>query len=206
MPRSCFKAPFRQRAINSALLVASIAALVALCSAPSANAADSAPDWLRTLVKEPLPAYSKDPIAVELLDELQTTVQDNGEIDTRHRIAYKLLRPEAKDEYGYVGVPFDSQTKIISFKAWTITPNGRELALTEKDSVETSTSTYEVFSDAKVKVLKVSAADPGSIVGYEYIQKKRPFVFEDDWAFQDKIPVRHARLILQLPAGWEYSA
>ncbi len=141
-----------------------------------------------------------------LLDELQTTVQDNGEIDTRRRIAYKLLRPEAKDKYGYVGVPFDSQTKIISFKAWTITPTGRELALSEKDAIETSASTYEVFSDNKLKLLKVSQADPGSIVGYEYVQKKRPFVFEDDWSFQDKIPVRHARLILQLPAGWEYSS
>jgi transglutaminase-like putative cysteine protease len=196
----------RRRTISGALLIVCIAAFGFFCLASRADAADSAPDWLRTLAREKLPSYSKDPIAVELLDELQTTVQENGEIDTRHRIAYKILRPEAKDEYGYVGVQFDSQTKIISFKAWTITPSGRELALNEKDSVETSSSTYEVFSDAKVKVLKVSDADPGSIVGYEYIQKKRPFVFEDDWAFQDKIPVRHARLILQLPAGWEYSA
>jgi transglutaminase-like putative cysteine protease len=206
MPRSYFKAPFRQRAINSGLLIASIAALVVFCAPPRVNAADSAPDWLRALAKEPLPTYSKDPIAVELLDELQTTVQDNGEIDTRHRIAYRLLRPEAKDEYGYVGVPFDSQTKIISFKAWTITPTGHEFALNEKDALETSASTYEVFSDEKVKILKVSDAEPGSVVGYEYVQKKRPFVFEDDWAFQSKIPVRHARLSLQLPTGWEYSA
>ena len=194
MLRYCSRVLPRRRTIRGALLIACVAAFGLFCFVSRADAADSAPDWLRALAQEKLPVYSKDPIAVELLDELQTTVQDNGEIDTRHRIAYKLLRPEAKDEYGYVGVPFDSQTKIISFKAWTITPNGRELALTEKDSVETSTSTYEVFSDAKVKVLKVSAADPGSIVGYEYIQKKRPFVFEDDWAFQDKIPVRHARL------------
>jgi len=206
MLRSCFKTLFQRRVTSAGLLAASIAAVALLCTAPRANAADSAPDWLRALAKESLPTYTKDPIAVELLDELQTTVQENGEIDTRHRIAYKLLRPEARDEYGYVGVPFDSQTKIISFKAWTITPTGHEYAVSEKDGVEESTSTFEVFSDDKVKVLKVSDAEPGSVVGYEFVQKKRPFVFEDHWAFQYKIPVRHARLILQLPSGWEYSA
>jgi transglutaminase-like putative cysteine protease len=206
MHRYCYRVPFQQKTTSVAFLIVCSAVVVLLSFAPGANAADSAPDWLRALAQEKLPAYGKDPIAVELLDELQTTVQDNGEINTRHRVAYKLLRPEARDNYGYVGVPFDSQTKIISFKAWTITPTGHELALSEKDSVETSTSTYEVFSDDKVKVLKVSDAEPGSIVGYEYVQKKRPFVFEDDWAFQDKIPVRHARLILQIPSGWEYSA
>ena len=206
MLRYCSRVLFQQRAISAAFLTACTAAIVLLCHPPRANAADSAPDWLRALAQEKLPTYAKDPIAVELLDELQTTVQDNGEIDTRHRIAYKLLRPEATDAYGYVGVPFDNQTKIISFKAWTITPTGHELAVNEKDSMETSTSTYEVFSDIKAKVLKVSDAEPGSVVGYEYVQKKRPFIFEDDWMFQDRIPVRHARLILQVPAGWEYSA
>jgi hypothetical protein len=37
------------------------------------------------------------------------------------------------------------------------------------------------------------------------VQKHRPFIFEDDWSFQDVVPVRQARLILQLPTGWEYS-
>src|SRR5271156_1534431 len=135
--------------IRRIALLVSVAVAASFWTAPRV-AADSAPDWLRALAQEKPPAYPSDTIAVELLDELQTTVQDNGEIDTRHRIAYKLLRPEAKDEYGYVEVPFDSQTKVISFRAWTITPTGHELALSEKDSMETSTSTYEVFSDYKV--------------------------------------------------------
>jgi hypothetical protein len=133
-------------------------------------------------------------------------VLDNGEIDTRHRVAYKLLRPEARDQYGGAAVPFDNETKVISFNAWTITADGHEYALKDKDALETSLSTYEVFSDDKAKFLKFSGADPGNVVGYEYTQKQRPFVFEDDWGFQDKIPLRHGRLILQIPTGWEYSA
>ena len=64
-------------------------------------------------------------------------------------------------------------------------------------------STFEVFSDDKRKLLKFQEAIPGSVVGYEYVQKQRPFLFEDDWFFQDTIPVKQARFILQLPSGRE---
>ena len=67
-------------------------------------------------------------------------------------------------------------------------------------------STFEVLQRRKRKLLKFQEAIPGSVVGYEYVQKQRPFLFEDDWFFQDTIPVKQARFILQLPSGWEYSA
>lgn len=175
-------------------------------AAPRAVALDSAPDWLRAAAHEKLPDYPDNPIAVQLLDEYQTTVLENGEIDTRHRVAYKLLRPEARDEYGMAGVPFDNETKIVSFNAWTISADGHEYALKDKDAFEVSTSTYEIYSDDKAKLQKFTDANPGNVVGYEYVQKQRPFVFEDDWSFQTKIPLRHGRLILQLPTGWEYTA
>ncbi|MGA8011471.1 MAG: DUF3857 and transglutaminase domain-containing protein [Candidatus Acidiferrales bacterium] len=202
--KSCSKAVSTDE-IYRIVLLAVCAALALLCSPPPA-VADSAPDWLRALALEKLPEYPGDTIAVNLLDELQTTVLDNGEIVTRRRIAYKLLRPQAKDEYGYAGVRFDNETKVTSFNAWTITKDGHEFALKDKDSFERSTTTYEVFSDDKEKIQRFSEANPGSIVGYEYVQRKRPFIFEDDWWFQDKVPLRHGRLILQLPAGWEFTA
>lgn len=169
-------------------------------------AADSAPDWLRAAAREKLPDYPPETVAVILVDELQTTVQDSGETNTRHRVAYRFLRPEAKDQYGYVSVPFDNETKITSFNAWTITADGHEFAVKDKDSVERSTSTYEVFTDDKEKIQRFAEANPGSVVGYEYVQRQRPFIFEDDWSFQDRIPLRHGRLVLQLPAGWEFAA
>jgi Domain of Unknown Function with PDB structure (DUF3857)/Transglutaminase-like superfamily len=191
---------FRKIALSALLGILALS-----CAATRAAAGDSAPDWLRALAHEKLPDYPDNPIAVQLLDEYQTTVLDNGEIDTRHRIAYKLLRPEAKDEYGFAGVPFDNETKIFSFNAWTITADGHEYALKDKDALEISTSTYEVYSDEKAKLQKFTDASPGNVVGYEYVQKQRPFVFEDDWGFQDKIPLRHGRLILQIPTGWDYT-
>ncbi|MGH9726345.1 MAG: transglutaminase-like domain-containing protein, partial [Candidatus Acidiferrales bacterium] len=46
----------------------------------------------------------------------------------------------------------------------------------------------------------------GSIVGYEVIQKERPFLLEDEWYFQTTIPEHRSRLTLQLPPGWQISA
>ena len=103
---------------------------------PAAAAGDSAPDWLRAAAQQKLPEYDKDTTAVILLDETQVTVRDNGEIETRHRAAIRLLRPEARRDYSGVGVDFDKDTKISSLKAWTITSAGREMAVGEKEAVE----------------------------------------------------------------------
>src|ERR1700722_18995127 len=82
--------------------------------------ADSAPDWLRAAAQEKLPDYDKDTNAVILLDETQTTVRDNGEIDTLHPGAIRLLRQEARRYYGSIAVNFDKDTKVSYLKAWTI--------------------------------------------------------------------------------------
>src|SRR3984885_1677943 len=192
-------------AVAALTTLAAVALAAALsCFSPRVFA-DTAPDWLRAAAHQTLPEYPKDTIAVVLLDEEQTTVKDNGDIETRHRRAYKLLRPEARDKYAYAFVQFNNDTKLSFFKAWTITANGQEMELREKDAVEFSLSSFEVFSDLRGKGIKFSAADPGNIVGYEYVQKHRPFAFEDDWQFQSEIPTRRTRFSLQLPVGWEFS-
>ncbi|HVB87968.1 MAG TPA: DUF3857 domain-containing protein [Candidatus Dormibacteraeota bacterium] len=173
---------------------------------PRPVAAASAPDWLRAAAQEKLPDYPKDAKAVILLDETTITVQDNGEIDTRHRMAIRLLRPEARNDYRGVSVDFDKDTKIISMQAWTIEPDGREIAVGEKDAIEHGYLSDLEYKGVKVKTLQFPDAYPGRIVGFEYVQRDRPYVFEDDWPFQDTSPVRTARLILEIPQGWEFTS
>ena len=203
--KHCFKTAWLAGITSRAAFASAALAFVFGVSAISARA-DSAPDWMRAAAQEKIPTYADEPIAVTLLDETQTTVQPNGDVQTRRRVVEKILRPKGQDEYGYAEVHFDNETKILSFKGWTITADGHEYALNEKDSLETSMSTFEVFSDDREKLMKFSAADPGSVVGYEFVQKARPFVYEDRWVFQQPVPVHRARLTLQLPAGWEYTA
>jgi len=89
-------------------------------------------------------------------------------------------------------------------KAWSISAQGVEYEVKQKDAVERGMSGNDLYSDARCLHLVIPGADVGSIVGYEYEQKKRPFILEDAWAFQQFFPVRHSRTVLQLPSGWEH--
>jgi transglutaminase-like putative cysteine protease len=205
MLRSFFKL-LNQRRITSALaLPLGAIAGVMLLSKPSRVQADSAPEWLRAAAQDSLPKYPDDTVAVTLLSEQQTTVKDNGDIETRYRCANKFLRPEARERFGNIVVRFDNETKLSFLKAWTITSTGQQIELKEKDAVESGMTSYDLYSDTRVKVLKFPEANPGNVVGYEYVQRHRPFVFEDDWAFQTSIPTRRSRFSLQIPAGWEFT-
>jgi hypothetical protein len=180
-------------------------AALALLVLPACVKADNAPDWMRAAAQTKLPEYSKETVAVVLFEETQATVKDNGEIETRTRRALKLLRPEARAEYDYFVVHFDNETKISFLKAWTITSAGKEMELKEKDATEVAVSSFDVFSDKRVKYLKFPEANPGSIVGYEVIQKQRPYLLDDIWGFQYTIPLRRSRFTVQLPPGWEFT-
>ncbi|HKV04039.1 MAG TPA: DUF3857 domain-containing protein [Candidatus Acidoferrales bacterium] len=190
---------------STAAVLASLAAVM-VWVVPAASAADSAPDWLRAAAQEKLPQYDKDTVAVTLLDETRTTVRDNGEIDTLHRGAIRLLRPESRKEYSTVDVPFDKDTKVSYLKAWTIESNGHEISVGDKDIVEHAYLSDLEYTDVRVKTLQFPEAIPGNVVGFEFVQRNRPFVFEDSWWFQDEVPVKTARFILQLPSGWEFTA
>lgn len=188
----------------SVRLFALIAALGFLASA--ATAADSVPDWLRSAAQRKLPDCDKDTVAIILLDETQTTVHDNGQIETLHRMAIRLLRPEAKQEYGGVDVPFDKDEKVLSLKGWTIEANGHEIAVGDKDIVERGYLSDLEYSDVREKSLAFPEANPGSVVGFEFVERERPYIFEDAWWFQDRSPVITARFELQLPGAWEFTA
>ncbi|MGH9690094.1 MAG: DUF3857 domain-containing transglutaminase family protein [Candidatus Acidiferrales bacterium] len=185
--------------------IAFLAIASGLGAISQARAAATAPEWLRSAAQETLPEYPKETVAVVLLDARQTTVKDNGEIETLYRRAVRILRPEARRDFGEVAAYFDSETKISYMKAWTISSDGHEIALNDKDTTESSLYDEIEFTDDRVKVLKFAELNPGSVIGYEYVQKQRPYMFEDDWDFQDKVPVRRALFILQLPPTWEFS-
>ena len=182
-----------------------LVAAATIFAAPRPARADSAPDWMREAAREKLPDYPKDTVAVILLDDQEVTVKDNGDVERHERCVYKLLRPEARRDYSYASVYFNNDTKISYFRAWTITPDGQELEVKDKDAVERSLTGYVVFSDSRIKTLNFPEANVGSVVGYEVIQKERSFILEDSWYFQHTIPVHRARLTLQVPPGWEFN-
>src|SRR5262249_16463133 len=67
-------------------------------------------------------------------------------------------------------------------------------------------TSFEVFSDVKYKIMVLPGAEVGTVVGFEYEQKDRPYLFQDFWHFQSELPLERSRYTLRLPSTWEYRA
>ena len=180
--------------------------MLLLISAPLVAAASvSIPDWMRQAAAQSVPAYPGDTTAVVLLDYTEKTVTGPTEYIEHYRRVVKILRPEGRSE-GELSVYLGRQQKLLSVHAWSIDSTNREYELKDKDFIETSPYTEELYSDFHFRSAKAPAAQPGSFIGFEYQVRRTPWLSQLDWFFQEDIPVREAQLTVQLPPGWEYKA
>src|SRR4029077_21262506 len=194
--------PATERRMTRALLRL---AIVALGCVPSAFAGGDAPQWMHALVNSPLPAYDDKTDAVTLYSETNVSVQSADKVKRTVRIAYKILRPGGR-RYGEVVVRFNSlQEKVSNLRGWCIPAQGKDYEGREKDGMEVAVPKIEgseLITDLKAKIINIPAPDPGNIVGYEYQVDELPFVLEDTWYAQSRVPVRESHYSLQLPPGW----
>jgi hypothetical protein len=182
--------------------------LLAGMLAPAVSMAADAPAWMHALVGVGLPAHDDKTNAIELYSEVQLTVQPNGKIVRLDRYAYLILRPDGEG-WGVVRRDFDDQSRITDMRAWCIPANGKDYALKDRDAVEAALpgiENGELVTDERSKLMRIPAATPGNIVGYEVVQEQRPYVEDAEWRLQDSIPVRETHYTLQLPPGWDYKA
>lgn len=193
-------------AISWRLLLVSLCAATALLAVPRATAGDT-PSWMRSQLNASLPAHDEKTDAVLLYSETNVVVVSTDKIKTTVREAYKILRPNGRG-HGTVAVYFSPSRKIKSLHGWCIPAQGQDYEVKDKEAVEASPSIpgAELISDTKVKVLRIPASEPGSIVGYEYEMEEQPLFLQDMWRFQETDPVRESHYFLQLPTGWEFRA
>lgn len=171
---------------------------------PRGAVAASSPDWLRELSSRPLPTYDADTDAVQLLAETTLTVRADGRIRRVERRAFRVLRPGG-ERYGLVRVDYDDARKVVDLHGWCIPSSGKDYAVKLRDAIDSSlpgVANGELVSDVRSKLLQIPAATPGAVVGYEYELEEPSDELNDEWGFQDVIPVREARYVLQLPTGW----
>jgi hypothetical protein len=186
---------------------AGAAALFFSLPAPPAFAGD-APAWMHALTGAPLPPHDEKTDAVLLYSEEILIVQPNGKLKEIDRSAYKILRPGGK-HFGTVVLTFDDETRITNIHGWCIPAQGKDFEVKDKDLTErgyVDVEGGELISDLRAKVMNIPASDPGNIIGYEVEHERRPYVLQDDWFFQESVPVADSRYTLQLPPGWEYKA
>jgi hypothetical protein len=168
--------------------------------------AGDAPSWMRNLAGSPLPEYAQKTDAILLYSEQIVTVESETKIKTAVRKAYRILRSDGR-RYGSVVVPIRPGLKITDMCGWCIPTQGKDYEVKEKDSVEISLPNIdgsELITDIKGRVMQIPAADPGTIVGYQYEQEEEPYALQELWSFQESVPVREAHFVLRLPRGWEY--
>lgn len=176
-----------------------------LLTALPAVARDSAPDWVRAAVAQKLPIYPAETDSVILLDDTSYTVAPDGTAVEHARRVIKILRPQGRDD-GLVYVPFDRDRKILSFRVWSIAPDGHEFEIDKKDIVELGyPGQGNLYEDMRVKAARPAGRDPGGVVAYEYERSERPYTRETTWFFQDETPRLHQTFTLSLPAGFTYS-
>jgi Domain of Unknown Function with PDB structure (DUF3857)/Transglutaminase-like superfamily len=177
-----------------------------LCFVPAARSND-APGWMHALVNAPLPAHDEKTDAVVLYSEEILTVQPNGKLHETDRIAFKILRPGGRS-LGKHEFPFDQELRITNLHGWCIPAQGKDYEVKNKDLAEHGYFERELMmlTDLRTKEMVIPAADPGNIIGYEVEYDRRPYIFQDDWFFQEPFPVAETHYTLQLPPGWEYKA
>ena len=163
----------------------------------------SVPDWVRSVSQQPAKTYAEDVNAVVLLDEQTTTIKDDGVMIEHGRYVVKILRPEGRD-FAALDISYDSDSKVNFLRGWSITSKGQEYE--SKDVIERSVSGDDVYSDTKIKSIHVPGADVGTVVGFEFERKKRPYIFQDSWDFQTVVPVEQSRYELHLAPGWRFKS
>ncbi|HYO76071.1 MAG TPA: DUF3857 domain-containing protein, partial [Thermoanaerobaculia bacterium] len=179
-------------------------ALLLTALALSTTAYAKTPPWVRASIPATIPA-TKDAGAIVLLDDTSVTVGNDGRLNTRYRRVVKILTTAGRGE-GVARAWFDQNTKLKSMRAWSIDASGTEYEVKERDAIETTPTDFELYTDARMKVLSIPAANPGSIVAFEVETNDRPWLPQTVWHFQEEIPVLVARYELLLPQGWSYDA
>ncbi len=174
-----------------------------LCLLCPALACATTPEWVKSAAQQPIKKYADDVNVVTLLDEQDYSVLESGEIVWHVRTVLRILRPEGKAA-AHFGVGFRNDSHVNYLRSWTIMPGGQEFESRDKDVLERTAFTYEVYSDHKVKYLKAEGAEVGSVLAFEFERKERPYTFQLTWYLQRIDPVEHARFLLHLPPHWEY--
>lgn len=187
-----------KKAINAILLLALFICLSGLAQA-------EVPEWLRNLARQPAKTYADDVNAVILLDDNVTTVKENGDLLKRGRLVVRILRPEGRGWADYE-VGYNNDSKVNYLHGWSITGKGQEYETKSSDVIERNVSTYEVYSDAKQKSLRVPGADVGTVVGFEFEQLEHPYTFTDVWGFQASEPIERSHYELHMASGWRFKA
>ena len=166
-------------------------------------AGDEAPVWAQQAAALKTPSYDKDVSAVVLVNERIATVDADGRINETFNYAVRVLQREGR-EYALGHVAYLPDTgKVKEFKAWLIRPGAETKRYGKDETVDIAAALNDVYNEYRVRTISAgNDADVGSVFAYSYTREDRSVFSQDDWSFQDELPVVSSRYTLTLPSGW----
>jgi len=190
------------------LLRACIASLsVALVCVAAYASSHPLPDWVTQAaaakVQVPEGAHPK---AAVLLEDKLLTVGPDGVITERYRRVIKILRPQGR-EYAHPYAWFNKDHKLLSFRVWSIGPDGRQYTVKDRDIYEQGSDEWGIlYNDIREKSTNPPGTDPGGIVAYETTMQYPIYSGDEPWEFQNPIPTVKSVFEVDLPQGWKHGA
>src|ERR1700738_2587042 len=190
----------RWAAVCSCLFAGTL--LLLFSSLGSISRADSVPDWLAAANRVDLNHFGDGTAAVIVEQSEDFSVDAAGKFVSTERKALRILNRRSADRYltaiGYE----NNDSTVISIQTWSISPSGRIMQSSKKDvATQASFAEFELFSDARAKVLRAPNPGEGSLVGFEIISQGRIPIIGKRFSLEDEIPVRQAELHVSVPSG-----
>ena len=196
------KSSFSRRT-RLAVLARLLLGTVLLClGSDSISRADSVPDWLTAAGRVDLGHFGDGSAAVVVGEWTDFTVDASGKFVMTERRALRVLNRRSADQYLNAVGNENNDTKVTSIATWAISPSGRVTQSGKKDLITGSDfASFEVFSDDRVKMIKIPGAEDGSLVGFEIVTQGRLPISGEKFRMEQEIPVRHSELHVSVPSG-----
>ncbi|HJT68115.1 MAG TPA: DUF3857 domain-containing protein [Pyrinomonadaceae bacterium] len=185
------------------LLVVIVGLFVFALPANGAVTGDETPPWVQQAAAIKVPAYDKDVPAVVLVNEKTTTIDSDGRITEVLNYAVRVLQREGR-EYAMGHVIYHTDGgKVKELRAWLVRPNNQTKRYGNDDTVDLAGAMNDVYNEYRVRTIAATnEAEVGTVFAYSYSREERSVFSQDDWDFQDELPVISSRYTLTLPTGW----
>ena len=179
-----------------------LAALLLCLGGGALRGADSVPDWLSAASRVDLGPFGNGSAAVIVGKWTDFSVDATGKYSLTERTALRVLNRRSAERYLTAVGPENNDSKVTSIQTWTVSPSGHVTQSGKKDLITAAdVADFEVFSDDRVKMIKVPGAEDGSLVGYEIIIQGHTPISGRRFRMEDEIPVRVSELHVSVPSG-----
>ena len=164
--------------------------------------AANAPDWLLAASKVDVGQFGSGSAAIVVAQSTDFTVDGTGKFVQRERRAIRVLNRQAADRYLQAAGQESIDFKVTLIQSWSISANGRVVQSDKKDiNTLGSFANFELFSDARVKIVNIPGAEEGSLVGYEVVREGKLPIQGQQFDMEDTIPVKLTEVHVSVPSG-----